>query len=285
MPSVVVKEVNLATTLHHPRGWNSEISHNRKLRSYEVESAWYNNFSMSCPNDCRVPHCYFTECDEKTITIVLEDIDIAGFNKRREKPTEDETKSCLTWLANFHGNFLGTAPVGLWDIGTYWHLDTRPDELEALTDTKLKASAQKLDNLLNASPYKTIVHGDAKVANFCFSPNNKNVAAVDFQYVGGGCGIKDVAYFLGSCLSEEECETKVPILLEYYFEALSKKVATTNPTIDTLTLTENWRCLFPVAWADFQRFLKGWSPDHWKINSYSERITREVLESAAELTS
>ena len=35
----------------------------------------------------------------------------------------------------------------------------------------------------------------------------------------------------------------------------------------------------PFAWADFHRFLKGWSPSHWKINDYSERITRGVIES------
>jgi len=37
------------------------------------------------------------------------------------------------------------------------------------------------------------------------------------------------------------------------------------------------RGLFPLAWTDFHRFLKGWSPGYWKINSYSERMAREVL--------
>jgi hypothetical protein len=44
-------------------------------------------------------------------------------------------------------------------------------------------------------------------------------------------------------------------------------------------LEKEWRSLYRVAWADFHRFLKGWSPSHWKINSYSERITAEVIKS------
>ena len=51
-------------------------------------------------------------------------------------------------------------------------------------------------------------------------------------------------------------------------------------SLRTIQDIENeWRDLFPFAWADFHRFLKGWSPSHWKINDYSEKITREVVES------
>jgi len=42
-------------------------------------------------------------------------------------------------------------------------------------------------------------------------------------------------------------------------------------------LEVDWRSLYRVAWADFHRFLKGWSPDHWKLSDYSERVTREVI--------
>jgi len=51
-----------------------------------------------------------------------------------------------------------------------------------------------------------------------------------------------------------------------------------HPKIDTEHLEREWRSLFDVAWADFHRFLKGWSPDHWKLNSYSERLTKRVIE-------
>ena len=39
-------------------------------------------------------------------------------------------------------------------------------------------------------------------------------------------------------------------------------------------LEADWRPLYRVAWADFHRFMKGWSPGHWKLSDYSERVTR-----------
>jgi len=123
------------------------------------------------------------------------------------------------------------------------------------------------------------VHGDAKLANFCFSSDGKQVAAVDFQYVGGGCGMKDVAYFISSCLDERECERLEGPLLAHYFAALKEALTEYQPEINSAEVEAVWRDLYPVAWCDFYRFLKGWSPGHWKIHRYSERLAREVVAS------
>ena len=163
-------------------------------------------------------------------------------------------------------------------MGTYWHLDTRSDEFDAMKQSSIKANAHKLDGLLNACHYKTIVHGDAKVANFCFSKSDQSVAAVDFQYVGGGCGMKDVAYFLGSCFDENECERWIPDLLDTYFDTLRSAVKGT--TIDTIDLEREWRQLFAPAWTDFHRFLLGWMPEHNKIHAYTEKLSAETLASS-----
>ena len=37
-PSVIVKHIQLPENSHHPRGWNTEISHQRKLKSYQLET-------------------------------------------------------------------------------------------------------------------------------------------------------------------------------------------------------------------------------------------------------
>jgi len=102
---------------------------------------------------------------------------------------------------------------------------------------------------------------------------------VDFQYVGGGCGMKDVAYFLGSCLDESSCESEEDVLLDIYFDALRMALEERDSEVNADEVEEEWRELFPWAWADFHRFLMGWSPGHWKMSGYSEKMVERVLAS------
>ena len=279
MESVVVKHIRLPQKSSHPRGWNTDISHERKIKSYEVETAWYRDWSAHCDQNSYVPECLASDSRDKETLIVLEDLSRTGFGESRTVVSIEEIKVCVQWLAHFHATYIGQSPDHLWENGTYWHLDTRPDELEALKDLPLKRAARKIDLKLRNSPFQTFVHGDAKLANFCFSSSGQKVAAVDFQYVGAGCGMKDLAYFIGSCLQEEECESLVDELLDFYFSVLRGALKAKNKSLDWSALEIDWRSLFPVVWTDFHRFIKGWSPGHWKINSYSERIAREVVAS------
>lgn len=278
-PSVIAKHVCPPNTTNHPRGWNTDLSHERKLRSYQVESVWYGDYASSCGSRCRVPRCFAVERDGEEVLLILEDLDIAGFPERRSSVGDRELQACLSWLAHFHATFLGYPGEGLWECGTYWHLETRPDELARLKteDPALWNAAEAIDAKLKESPYQTLVHGDAKLANFCFSRDGASVAAVDFQYVGRGCGMKDLAYFIGSCFGDEECEAQAPALLDLYFDTLRGALLKREPDIDTDALEADWRALYPVAWTDFHRFLKGWSPGHWKIHGYSERLAQKVV--------
>lgn len=309
LPTVILKFVDLSGK----SAQNSHsISHKRKLKSYKVETDWYQSYAHVCSQKSRVARCYGAHSSKDQMMIILEDLDASGYPLRCRSIGWEEAKVCIAWLANFHGTFLQTRPEGLWSTGTYWHLATRPDELKALEDPMLKKAAGKVDQKLNSCRYKTIVHGDAKLANFCFSQDRSKVAAVDFQYVGGGCGMKDLAYFVGSCFDESLCEKMESEILDYYFQELKtalmcrdvfnsesrdieanpdpqysdKEASTSAPGCGELDRSANdfsdleseWRELYHFAWADFHRFIKGWSPGHWKINSYSERVSRELIE-------
>jgi hypothetical protein len=274
---VVVKHVRLPDQTKHPRGWNTDLSHQRKIKSYQVETTWYRQWSHMCSAMCRVPRCLALESQQDEMFILLEDLDHSGFPARLSQVSMGDVKTCLSWLAHFHALFMGQSPDNLWEEGTYWHLATRPDELQALQDSSLKHAATTIDRTLRESPFQTFVHGDAKLANFCFSDDGNNVAAVDFQYVGGGCGMKDVAYFIGSCLDERQCQQHEVALLDFYFDVLKKALTIHHENINPNDVEHHWRPLYHVAWTDFYRFIKGWSPGHWKINGYSEKIARKVI--------
>lgn len=279
--TVIVKHVQMPKGRNIPKEGNGALSYKRKLKSYKVETAWYKQWSNWCNDLCYVPKCFGIETHGEDVFIVLEDLEESGYSIIKKTITFEDMKLCITWLANFHATFLGTKPESLWNIGTYWHLDTRPYELNVIEDEELKKFAYKIDLELKKSPYKTFVHGDAKLANFCFSKDEKSVSAVDFQYVGGGCGMKDLAYLVNSCLNEGESESMEGIILDYYFEELQKALSQKNldKSINVQALEGNWRYLYPVALADFHRFLKGWSSEFFEKDSYSERVTRQVIES------
>ena len=94
--------------------------------------------------------------------------------------------------------------------------------------------------------------------------------------------MKDLAYFVGSCFRDEEAEEMEVEVLNYYFTQFRKSLARINNEVSGEEVEQDWRPLYRVAWADFHRFMKGWSPGHWKLSDYSERVTREVIESLRE---
>jgi len=285
----VIKYVSLPEQHTHPRGWSTELSHQRKVRSYQVESHWYEHWAKQCDDYCRVPACLGTFETANEFLMVLEDLDASGFAKRldyTESISEQALLACVGWLANFHARFLNhnelTACLaeGLWPIGSYWHLATRPDELATMADGALKTNAAAIDACLNSAQFQTLVHGDAKLANFCFSEDEQSVAALDFQYVGAGCGIKDLVYFMSSCLNEYDCKDLEAPLLNYYFGELKAALQRLNRhelLANFSDIEQEWRGLYPFAWADFNRFLQGWSPNHWKLNHYTAQQTQLAL--------
>lgn len=295
--SVIVKHIKLPQPKVHPRGWNTSLSHQRKLTSYQVELHWYQHYANHCLPQCPVPKCLYVKEQDNDILLIMEDLATLGFTQTftsfepkilsytqvsykqtSHKPASyEQIEACLSWLAYFHAQHLTVEPDGLWESGSYWHLATRPDELEKLTDIPLQQAALHIDKTLQQCQFQTLIHGDAKLANFCFTATGDRVAGVDFQYVGRGCGMKDVILLLSSCVPHQQCEQDVPDLLNYYFSKLQQALTELHPHIDSQTVEDAWRPLYCVAWADFQRFIKGWSPTHWKINRYTESLTQQAL--------
>jgi aminoglycoside phosphotransferase (APT) family kinase protein len=239
-PTVIVKRVA------PPAKSRGTASDARKRRSYDVEEVFYRQFAPRCDDRCRVAKLYASRVEAGEWWFVLEDLDAAGYRDRRDPAHGAALDACLAWLAAFHARFLADPGEGLWPQGTYWHLATRLDELAAIDDEEIRATAHDLDARLAAARFQTILHGDPKEANFCFTRDGRSVAAVDFQYAGRGCAMKDVAYLLHG-----HADTHV----ETYFRQL--RIALDRHP-DATGIEQEWRGLFPIAQLDFKRFLAGW---------------------------
>lgn len=260
----------------------------RKRSSYQVEATWYREHAPRCPR-ARMPRLIGSRVAEDEVVLVLEDLDAAGFAGRRRGVHGEELQACLRWLAALHARFLGEPATGLWPTGTYWHLGTRRDELAAIEDPALRDAAPQLDTALESSSFRTLLHGDPKEANFCFGRDAAGVAvvaAVDFQYAGGGCGMKDLAYLLHG--REDEPDDGIPRAhLATYFrhlrDELGRRADLPAPAhgpgaaaVDLDALEAEWRALYPIAKADFLRFLAGWAKDHWRRDARSQRFMRTI---------
>lgn len=275
--SIIIKLIKLEKAENHPRGWNTDNSHSRKVKSYEVEKNWYANYADLCFASFRVPKCLLLSEVDGIQLIILEDLDSSGFSERKASLSYSDSKVVIKWLAHFHANFLNMKPEGLWEQGSYWHLATRKDEFDVMQESKLKNNAALIDQALIRAKFQTLIHGDAKVANFCFSKDPEYVSAVDFQYVGKGIGMIDLAYFMGSCFNGEECACYEDEILEYYFSEFNSAYFRKNGQEPDLEIEKEWRYLYPFAVADFARFLYGWMPNQTKLNQYTSNITESLL--------
>lgn len=276
--TVILKHAKIPSETYHPKGFANNLSQQRKIKSYQVETSWYQDFNSNNLKDKNslTAKCLGAFQEDGEFFILLEDLDQHGLAERPNQLSMNQLKVVLSWLASFHARHLNVSPKNLWKVGTYWHLETRPDEIEIMEDQDLKTIAPLIDRKLSNCKFQTIVHGDAKLANFCFNKDLSQVAAVDFQYVGGGCGMKDLAYFVGSVFNEEQSKKHESEILEFYFKEFEFFALKYHPQMNIKACVKEWRSLYHLAWADFHRFLKGWSPGHWKINTYSETVSKKV---------
>lgn len=286
----VVKVINLNAVAAHPRGWNGEQSHQRKVTSFNVERAFYQHFGPLTNKHCYTPKLLAQDSSDNQILLVLEDLDNSGFSTRLTQADDTSLTIATRWLAEFHGRFMADGqPYSckhietLWPIGTYWHLATRHNELAAMPQSELKANAGLIAQQLQQATYKTLVHGDAKFQNLCFDLTTQQVAAVDFQYVGPGVGVQDLAYLAASCLNQTKLEQYGDSLLNQYLAELERVLSRHNSAIEFDLLSAEYQRLYPLAWADYYRFLLGWNPNSVKITTYMADMAQRGLTALAQV--
>jgi hypothetical protein len=254
----------------------------RKAVSYEVEAAFYENVALDLVNGgLSIPVPFLVQRDGGQITICM------SYLEGRGGPYNDsETYAVLSWLAQLHAATWGEKAdqlvCGLQPIGSYWHLDTRPDEHDSMArrgwEGRLKLAAKAIDERLKRDNMQCCIHGDAKDANMLFSGKGERctVSMYDFQYYGKAPPAVDLAYFLcvGVGSTDEDGE-----LLKYYHKELLNRLAPGSPRPSLVELKDS----LALAFCDFQRFMSGWG--NWGCDlSDIVRQTLDRLDGGKQLT-
>ncbi len=290
---VVVKHITLpAGTKRKKRIKDASVA--RTVASYDNELTFYQRYASPAKVGLKMPHFFGGQTLEDGWLFILEDLESSTWVRAKKAYDEPDLRAALNWLADFHARYLGHSAEGLWKAGSYWNWASRKDEASRMVDTRLKTAAAALDSALNQCRFKTLIHGDAKTDNFCFSKETGGpVAAIDFQYVGPGCAMKDVMCLLDSSLDPHSAQSQAPRLLDYYFDrlrcALREEAAPDRQrpegglnheersAIDVQAVEDEWRSLYPVAWADYYRFLDGWAPGKYPPFAYVQDMVGQAV--------
>jgi len=267
--------VFLAKRIQLPKKCSS-LGDRRKKDSYEVEATFYSkgHAEEMIQAGCPVPFPLLVDHSRGSgLTICM--TKLHGLPGRLN---EEQSRAALSWLARLHGTYWGpladaAVERGLQPQGTFWYLDTRPEELANMPsrgwEGRLKLAAKALDLRLKADPMQTICHGDPKGENMLFAEKGGELEALvyDFQYLGKAPPTKDLAYLFTCASSSPELEQR---LLRFYHSELSKVLEGRHvpPTFEELDAS------LALSFCDLARWMSGWG-GWWGENIVYK--TQEVL--------
>ena len=211
------------------------------LHLYEREVAFYSELAAHI--DTRTPRCYFAQRDENdNFLLLLEDLSPAADVDQFTGVTRDMARHGLEALAGLHGptharSDLRCAP---WLAGVGQSLaPLYAAVLPSLFDQFLERYARRLDGATRetvealkarldlygdyVTPHPCVTHGDFRAENLLIDAVGGTIpmAVVDWQTIGVGSPLLDVAYFLTTSLSAEDCATHEDELLDEYLERLA----------------------------------------------------------------
>jgi hypothetical protein len=218
----------------------SEASRNAALlaRTYEIEAAFYRDLAADLP--VRTPRCYLSAYApaDNTYTVVLEDLTPARQGDQMAGCSIDEAVLAIDEMALLHAPRWGdrtlaelpwlhratpentTQMGGL--VGTLagMFLDRLQDRLDPEVLALIERFVPRIRDYVTAQPEPwTVAHGDFRVDNLLFG--GERVAVVDWQTVGHGPGLADLAYFLGASLPTDSRRDHERELVADYHDRLT----------------------------------------------------------------
>jgi hypothetical protein len=205
-------------------------------RTYEVEHAFYRDLAGTL--EVRAPRCFHCDHDpvENRYALLLEDLAPARPGDQIAGCDPDDAALAVEELVRLHAPRWGDP--ALWEHR--WLSRQHPgadngDLFRTLAEGFLERYATRLEADIaalverfgarvadyasrRAEPF-TVVHGDYRLDNLLFGGDR--VGVVDWQTVGLGPGVADLAYFLGASLRTAERREHERDLVRTYVEAMA----------------------------------------------------------------
>lgn len=248
------------------------------LGFFARELRFYRELASTAPFRTAACHAAVAADDGTTdFVLLLEDVADRHQLDQVVGCTWDEALSVLDKLADFHAQWWGHErlpdlattflPVRNdmyvavlpqlyepgWAVAKEVAADLLTDELRAFGDRWSELCGPMLAEVLEPS---TLIHGDWRSDNLFVDPNTGELTVIDFQIVGTGSGLSDLAYFVSQSLEPEVSHGRNREICDEYLVRLAGR----GVTIDE---AEAWRqyqialcfCLtYPVtvfqSWAD-----------------------------------
>jgi hypothetical protein len=207
---------------------------------YEREVSFYQHLATLITT--RTPHCYFAERDENdNFLLLLEDLSPSAVVDQFTGVSLGTARAGLASLAGLHGptHARGDLHGASWlrgvseELGPLYHavlpvlFDQFLERYGERIDDELRAMVSALRDRLAlfsdyATPFPCVTHGDFRTDNLLIDARNGTVAmaVVDWQTIGVGSPLLDVAYFLTTSLTPEDCARYEFELLDYYLAKL-----------------------------------------------------------------
>ena len=212
----------------------------RALHFYDKEVSFYRFLAPELP--IRTPKCYFAQNDtDDNFLLLLEDLSPSADIDQFTGISLEVAQNGLRELANLHGPTFMKSEL----LQSSWlHLQCQEEKSQSLAmvsavfdmflngigkhmnDATLKIVTGIKERIhvhgAYSPPKQCIIHRDFRTDNLLIDACNGAVplATVDWQSVDVGSPMVDVAYFLVTSLTEEDCAKYENDLIDYYLERL-----------------------------------------------------------------
>ena len=211
------------------------------LRAYEIEVRFYREVASRIGT--RLPAVYAAEIEPETgwFTLLMEDVAGARQGDQIAACAPDVAVAVLEGMAGLHAPCWESPELARLE----WLNRNTPESVEflgAMVSSLLPGFLERYEGQLtpehqdvcrvyaeNVPAYvslrtgpRTAAHGDFRLDNFLFEPNDPEPVVVDWQTAVWAGAAFDVAYFVGGCLTTEDRRAHQDDLLAHYHDTLCR---------------------------------------------------------------